>query len=444
MAAKEININLYQNLTRTVRYNDRMILIWDQAFTQALMENDIVHIPDSDEPYYISRTIILSSGKSLRLGKSAEIRAVPGMITAMLRNKTILPGNQYAEPKHIPHDQNISVSGGIWNASREDNPNYNGSYDLNRPVTGMCGTFVFSNVKDLKISELEIRNTRCFCIQLSNAENIEVAGLTFRNGGSDGLHMNGPLKNVHAHDLINEGTGDDFVAFNAWDWGHSHITAGTIEDVTVENCICRSAYNCIRLLPGEKCYFDGTTRECAVKNVTLRNIHNVQNFKMYAQGPSGAQENLKVGKMENIHICDIYGLKKMNTIPFDPPYYGQKDRSAPFEILADITGLTLKNLHGDFDFPEKPVIVAIGPLAFTAGVKDGDDPFFAKEVFPSHLSCEVKELSIGPVFDQSGNAAPEPEKLVCAFQLSPRPDYTPGRDITRGGTGRGIVSFLKK
>lgn len=438
----EKNISFYESLTQIVQYNGKSIRVWDRAIAQALRDADSIYMPDRKEPYYIYETIVLSSRKSLRLDQSTEIRAVPGMVTAMLRNENLQPGNQYAESEKVPPDCGISVTGGIWSASMEENPAYCGSYDLENSVTGMWGTFVFSNVRDLKIKDLEIRDTTCFCIQLGNAEQVEVCGLSFRNCRSDGLHLNGPLKDVHAYNLINCGIGDDFIALNAWDWVHSHVTAGSIENVVVEDCDCRSGNNCIRLLAGEKKYFDGTVRECAIRNVTIQNMQNVQNFKMYAQGFRGTQEKLKVGKMEKICIRNIHGLRKMNTIPFDPPYYGQKDRSAPFEILADIDELILEGLHGDFDFAENPVVAAVGPLAFTGCVKAGEDPFFAKELFPAHLSCEVKTLCIGPVFDLNGNRAAEPEKLVCAFQLSPRPDYTPGKDLTRGGTGQGKVASI--
>lgn len=442
MCSEEKSITLYEHLTQSASVNGRTIRVWDRAFVQAFAESKSVFVPENDEPYYISETIVLESGTTLRLDASAEIRAVPGMITALLRNKTILPGNQYAEPESIQPDSDISVSGGIWSASVNENPKYLGCYDLERSVTGMNGTFVFSNVNGLKICDLEIRDTTCFCIQLGNAENVEAAGLTFRNSRGDGLHMNGPLKNVHAHDLINEGTGDDFIALNAWDWVHSHITAGNIENVVVENCNCRSGYNCIRLLAGEKKYFDGSVRECKIKNILIQNIRNVQNFKLYPQAYCGMQQHVKTGKMENITFRKIYGLKKMNSIPFDPPYYGQKDRSAPFEILADLNELILEDLYGDFDFDKKTVVAAVGPLAGTGGVKTGDDPFFAREIFPAHLSGTVKKLQIGPVFDAQGNPAAAPEKLVQTFKLSPRPAFVPGQDLTRGGTGEGIVAEI--
>ncbi len=436
------DIAVYKALVQHIQLAGKLIQVWDAAFEAALRENDVVLVPDRGENYYISRSIVLKSGKHLQADAGTVIRAVPGMITAMVRNATILPGNQYPEPQTIPADHDISISGGIWSAGIDGNPNHIGSYDREKSVTGMGGNFVFSNVRNLKISNLEVRDCGGFCIQLSNAENVEVSQITFRNGRADGLHMNGPLKHVYVHELTNEGTGDDFISLNAWDWVHSHVTAGAIEDVRIEHCLCNSSYSCIRLLAGEKHYFDNTVRECFISDVVFSDIHGVKNYKMYAQGFSGAQENVKVGTLHRIRFNGIYGLQKMNRIPFEPPYYGQGDRTAPFEILSNADELRFENLHGDFDFSENPVIIAVGPLAWT-GCPEGCDPFLAKELFPVHLSCHVKQLVIDSVFDSRGNRAEHPEKLVCAFKLAENPAFIPGKDIARGGTGRGIVDTIE-
>lgn len=437
----ELNLATYLEFSQKVRLKDREVRVWDAAFSRALNDSDEVYVPDLGEPYYISQTIVLKSGKSLRLDPKAEIRAMPGMRTTLLRNATPLPGNQLPEPQSIPPDHNIRVSGGIWNASCDENPKSLCCYDLEDSITGMSGALEFTNVRDLTVSDLEIRNAVNFCIQMSNAQKVEISGITFRDSKADGLHMNGPLKNIRVHHLVNEGTGDDFVSLNAWDWVHAHVTAGPIEDVILEHCECRSGYNSIRMLSGVKHYFDGTTRDCFIRDVIIRDLHGVQNFKMYAQGLAGTQEKLQVGKLERIYFKDIFGLKKLNRIPFDPPYYGQKDRTAPFEILANSDDLVFENLHGDFDFSENPVVIAVGPLAFT-GSREGEDPFFAKEVFPAHLSCVVKNLTIGPVFGRDGVRAKDPAKLVKAFELAPRPDFVPGKHESRGGTGSGRILNL--
>ncbi len=443
MPQDKVSLEAYAEFAPKIRVSGHEVTIWDSALEKALSEHNAIYLPDRHQAYYISRSIILRNHQSLLLDPQTIVCAVPGMNTAMVRNEHPLPGNQLPEPDNIARDHDISISGGIWDYHSETTTKVIGQamYDAQGSITGMHGVFSFSNVKRLQITNLEIRRAACFAIQLGNAEDVEVSHLIFRDISCDGLHANGPLSNGYFHHLVSEGTGDDIVALNAWDWVECHVTCGTIQNIVVEECECRGGYSCMRILPGVKTYFDGSERECEIYDVVFHKIRGVKNFKMYSQGFPAFPSYSQTGKLDNIYFDGIYDLSKLNRIPFDPPYCGQGDRAACFEIMADVGYIELADLHGDFDFTDNPVIVAVGPISMTL-LGENQDPYFALELFPVNHTGVVRHLKLGPVYGKGETIAGKPDTLVKAFTMSVKPDFSAGKDIARGGNGSGTIERL--
>ena len=217
-------------ITRQVRAS-----VWNAAIQAALQQSSSVYLPRRAVPYYLDSPIILKSGQHLSAASDAEIRLKPNSNTCMVRNASIVSGQRGPVTSSVPPDHDIVIEGGVWTTlafEGQSNGNNVGRTSAKDDHSGSYGVIVLSNIKNVDVQNLTIRQSRPFGVQMSNCAYFVVHNIHFDNHLRDGIHINGP-----AHDGVISGirgvTHDDFVALNAWDWKGSAITFGPITRVMV-------------------------------------------------------------------------------------------------------------------------------------------------------------------------------------------------------------------
>ena len=195
-------------------------------------------------------------------------------------------------------DTDIHIEGGIWTTlattRTESNGNIRGFSSRQNPVFGTHGVILLHNVRRVSVKDITVKQSKPFAIHFGNAREFTVDGLTLDDQRRDGVHVNGPA----SHGVIRRVSGvsqDDPVALNAWEWKNFAPSYGPIHDVLVEDVTGAPkgvpAANSIRLLPWSEA-ISTTVRHSIVpwKNVTLRRITDIREFKLYDQ------PNLELGR----------------------------------------------------------------------------------------------------------------------------------------------------
>lgn len=388
--------------------------IWTAQFQAELDAKNVLHIPARSEPYYIDGPLILKSGAVLTADATAEIRLKSDTCTCMVRNEHVAGFQKSPVPATLVPDTNITVRGGIWITYGGPNGNGYGRSSQPKPIQGSHGVLLFLNVRDLTIRDVTIRESKAYAVHLSAVSRFTVDGVTLIDHGRDGVHVNGPasdgvIRNVHGNAF------DDIVALNAWDWKNAAPNFGPIENIRVENITgaphgVRSS-NEIRLLPGIKKYDDGTTLDCALRNITLTNITEIATVKMYNQ------PNLELGRDNDFS----HGLGNASNILIDGLVM---NRPCTIEVHSDVDGLTIRNLDKRFT-KDNWHLIEIGPRSVSYPIRKAPDGTqIYTELFSPDLDCTVRRLSV-----------PD-EKLVKLIALRPNPDYP--KTQPKGGIGKGI------
>lgn len=156
-------------------------------------------------------------------------------------------------------DTNISINGGIWN--------FNGTNQLhNTTPEGFIVGFKFVGVSNLSLNNVQLLNAKTFSFLCSNFYNVWVNNSIVDVGtnsaiNADGLHFNGPGKNVWI-DNVEVRSYDDGIAFNADDVPSSYESGGygggAISNINITNIILHDSLFGIRLLSGAS-RIDGVT-----------------------------------------------------------------------------------------------------------------------------------------------------------------------------------------
>lgn len=437
------NVRDYERLTRTVEIDGKQRVVWTDAIQAALDEKKGVYLPKSDEIYYLDDPIYLDSDATIAADPEARIHAVPDLNACMLRNRRMLPGR--VRPVSLDDDATrdfrIVVDGGIWSQEKSHRAEGDGASDRQASIPGSAGVFLFSNVADLSITNVRIEKGAPFAIHVSNARNVFVSDVAVETN-CDGVHFNGPLSRAVIQNLDCVRTGDDCVALNAWDWPQSGPALGPVDRVLVQNCRSVSgSLKDVRLLPGVLVYPDGTTVDCPISNVVLRDLEGFDYFKMYAQSPAGRQSECRVGTLENIYVDNVRAtLECPSTAGWDDDFYGvappnKVNPIAPISILSNARNLTFENLT--IAKPEGDAcLIYVGPECLEFWVGSGEDrrPI---DVFMSDATCVVENIELKNVRFADGTPVPNPEKLVRAVKLSRNPKYP--KESPRGGDGGGEV-----
>jgi hypothetical protein len=410
--------------------------LWDAPIRMALAKHDAVFLPKQDEPYYIGEPIVLKSGQRLCADREAEIRLVPGSNTCMVRNESLLSGQNGPIPADAMPDTQITIDGGIWTtlatSPTQSNGNVHGR-SARQPVVPAChGVIILSNVRGVTIRNVVVRRSRAHAVQLSNCREFLVEGVAFDEHRRDGIHVNGPAGYGIIRD-IRGATGDDFVALNAWDWRNTAPAFGPIHHILVEAIHGSPQLGGtaeIRLLPGTKTFSDGVKLACSIHDCVLRDLHDIRTFKIYDQ------PNLELGRGRD--FCDPIGT--IRNVFFDKLTFSRPGR---FQVAVNVDGLSINDVQLNYDAnttgKDYAKLVEIGPMSQTYKF-DADNPATWVELFSPDHDITVRNFSLTNVRVKTGDTV-QPlqhaaDHLVRIADQRPNPDYP--KTTPRGGTGKAI------
>jgi hypothetical protein len=404
--------------------------IWNDAIQDALDKDNAVHLPGRDQPYYLDGPIVLKSGQKLTADADAEIRLKPGTNTCMVRNEHIVGFADQPVPEDTQPDTNITIEGGIWttlaNGVKDNNGNQRGASSKTDPVPGTHGVILLHNVRHVSVRDVTVRQSRAFVVHLANVTNFTVDGVTLDRHGRDGVHVNGPA----SHGLVRRVGGvshDDTVALNAWEWRNYAPSFGAIHDITIAEVHGApegiSSANSIRLLPGVKRFSDGSTLDCPIHDITLRDLTDIRDFKLYDQ------PNLEAGRDKDFSV----GIGTLKNITFEKLTF---NRPGSIQIHANTDGLTVRDVTLNFPLPTDYHLIELGPKSMTYKGSPGSDPERWTEIFSPDLDSTVRNVSVSDVRLRDSHIDLPIEQVVKVIELAPNPDY-PGT-TPKGGTGKGI------
>jgi arylsulfatase A-like enzyme len=403
--------------------------VWTEAMQAALDRDGLLHIPARAEPYYIDGPLVMTSFARLTADPQAEIRLVPGTNTCMVRNAGLVGFSDRPVPAGTKPDAHIEIEGGIWTtlatSRQESNGNLRGASAKADPVHGTHGVILLHNVRDVAVRNVTVRQSRPFAVHLGNVRDFVVEGVSLDRHGRDGVHVSGPASDG-AIRRVSGDSQDDPVAFTAWDWKNYAPSYGPIHDVLVEDVTGaaegKDAHNiAIRLLPGVKRFADGTLLDCPIRDITLRRITDIQEYKFYDQ------PNLELGR--DVDASESVG--RLENIRLEGLVF---NRPGAIEVHADTSGLAIDGVEVRFAPAADWRLVRLGPKSQTYKHTPAD-PATWTEIFSPDRDCTIRGLEITGVRDAAGRDLPG-DRLVEVIEQRPNPDYP--RTLPRGGTGRAI------
>ena len=404
--------------------------IWNDAIQAALDKDNAVQLPKRDQPYYLDGPIILKSGQKLTADADAEIRLKPGTNTCMVRNERIVGFADQPVPEDTQPDSDITIEGGIWttlaNGAKDNHGNQRGYSSKKDPVPGTHGVILLHNVRQVTVRNITVRQSRPFAIHLGNIRDFTVDGLTLDRHGRDGVHLDGPasdgiIRNVHGD------SHDDPVSLTAWDWRQYSASFGPIHHLTIGHITGapdgKRSTDAIRLLPGVKRFSDGFSLDCLIHDITMRDITDIRDFKLYDQ------PNLEAGR-DNDFSASIGTLKN---IVFENLTFS---RPGSIQVHANTDGLTVRDVNLLFPPPAGYHLIELGPKSMTYKGAPGTDPSRWTEIFSPDLDCTVRNLTVSGVRLRGSQADLPIEQVVKVVEMTPNPDYP--KTTPKGGTGKGI------
>lgn len=322
----------------------------DTLAIQELIDSGVceVCLPAPKKFYLISKPLELHSNFRLVLPRFAEVRLAAGANCVMLRTKAVLDHAPRLAPDRPDSDryfwgyvddfapiltENVELCGGIWNCNNmEQNPNPMQTRDLS--VKGFYGfAMLFYNVKNLRISDLTIKDPTNFGITLDTVSYFTVENITFdynlgnpRPINMDGIHLNG---NCHFGVLRNlrGACYDDLVALNA-DEG----TGGDITDIEIDGIFAEDCHSAARLL----------TVKYAVERIHISNVYGT--YYQYCLGLTKYYKGESEGYYDAITFDNIYASKAVRySHIYDPNTYVYSLIWIDKQTL--VKSLTIRSLH---------------------------------------------------------------------------------------------------
>ena len=391
----------YEHLASKSEQDGKPITVWSEAFQKALWENEIVTIPSSDEPYYIDRPIIIPSNRRIVAEDRAVIRLKKGIRTLMFRNEHILDGTHAPIPDDI-RDANICITGGRWEECLDQRAGYGntGMTDEQRSFYGVSAAMFFNNLDGLTLKNMTFAHTGGFAVQTGDIKNVIMHRIAFDECYADGLHLNGNMENAWIRDICGQ-CGDDLVALNAYDWQNSSVDFGPMKCVLCENLVLSdsSPYKAMRIQPGVYYYDDGSSIDCALFDIIVKNVRGIRTFKLYYQTPryqifGEEPERGAPGSGDWLFFEDI-------AVDLASPIDGFREYTesdpvrgafAAFEIGANIGHLFFEDidltLHKE-RYPES-YLLCIGPKSCV--VDEG-----RQEIFDPYVSCKVETVELSRI-----------------------------------------------
>jgi len=388
----------------------------------ALDKNNAVHLPKREQPYLLDGPIILKSGQNFTADADAVIQLKPGTNTCMVRNEHIVGFADKPVPADTQPDTEIHIEGGIWTAFGEGNTR--GLSSKQQPVPGTHGVILLQNVRRVSVKNITIRQSKVFGVHLANVSDFTVDGVTLDEHGRDGVHVNGPA----SEGLIRNVSGvshDDTVALNAWEWKNYAPSFGAIHHIIIEDVRGSPdgipSANSIRLLPGVKRFSDGTTLDCPIHDITLRDIIDIRDFKLYDQ------PNLELGRDKDSSL----GIGTLQNIVFENLTF---HRPGSIQVHANTDGLIVRDVKMLFPPTANHYLIELGPKSQT--YRHGTSPEKWVEIFSPDLDCTVRNVSVTGVRIRNTQTDLPIEQVMKVIEQKPNPDYP--NTAPKGGTGKGI------
>jgi arylsulfatase A-like enzyme len=404
--------------------------IWNLAIQAALDRDNAMHLPKRDQPYYLDGPIILKSGQKLTADPAAEIRLKPGTSTCMVRNERIIGFADKPVLEDTQPDTDITIEGGIWttlaNGAKDNHGNQRGHSSKLKPVPGTHGVILLHNVRKVSVRNVTVRQSKPFAIHLGNIRDFTVDGLTLDRHGRDGVHVDGPASDGVIRNVSGD-SHDDPVSLTAWDWKQYSASFGPIHHLAIERITGapegKRSTDAIRLLPGVKRFNDGTTLDCPIHDITMRDITDIRDFKLYDQ------PNLEAGRDKDFSA----GIGTLENIVFENLTF---NRPGSIQVHANTDGLTLRGAKLLFALPADYHLIELGPKSATYQGAPGTDPSRWTEIFSPDLDCTVRNLAVTGVRTRDGQTDMPIEQIVKVIEQGPNPDYP--KTTPKGGTGKGI------
>ena len=404
--------------------------IWNDAIQAALARSETVHLARRADPYYLDGPIVLKSGQTFQADPEAEIRLKPGTNTCMVRNEHLVGFAEGPVQSGLEPDDGIVVTGGIWtslgNGVKGANGNVRGFSSRRDPVPGTHGVILLQNVRHVTVSHLTVRRSQAFAVHLGNVQEFLVEDITLDFHGRDGVHVNGPASNGTIRH-VRGCSHDDPVSICAWDWQNCAPSFGPIHDLVIAHVqgapLEQSSTDAIRLLPGVKRFANGTTLDCPIHDVVLRDITDIREFKFYDQ------PNLELGrdKDSSAAVGDLSHIE-LQHLTFTRP--------GVIQVAANVDGLVISDVHIGFDCDPNFRFVAIGPMSATYRTRQAE-PASWVEVFSPDRDVKVRGLSLKDVFVKERSVSSPEATLVSVKDQHLNPDYP--KTTPRGGTGRAFI-----
>ena len=408
--------------------------IWNAAIQAALDSDNAVHLPRLAEPYYLDGPIVLKSNQRLTADADAEIRLKPGINTCMVRNEHVMGYADKPVPAESENaDSNITIEGGIWttlaNGDPASNGNVRGFSSKQTPVHGTHGVILLHNVRNVTVRHITVRQSRAYAVQLGNAKGFIVDGLTLDRHLRDGVHVDGPSSDGIIRNVSGD-SHDDPVSLTAWEWAQYAVSYGAIHHLLIENVtgapLEKKGTDAIRLLPGVRRFPDGTTLDCPIHDITLRNITDIRDFKLYDQ------PNLEMGRDKDASV----GVGTLRNIRFENLTF---NRPGSIQVHANTDGLIIEKVSLNFPVASGYHLVELGPKSATYK-HDVKNPATWVEIFSPDLDCEVRNLQIRDVRSTAtGEVEISESQKLRVLEPMLNPDYP--QTTPRGG--RGKVLWIK-
>ncbi len=398
--------------------------VWTQAFQADLDADGKLHIPARDAPYYLDGPIVMKSGQKLTADAKAEIRLKPGTNTCMVRNEHIIGFADKPVPADTKPDTDIHIEGGIWTTFGEGNTR--GHSSKQQPVPGTHGVVLLHNVRHATVRNVTVRQSKPFAVHLGNIRDFTVDGVKLDRHGRDGVHVDGPASDGVIRNVSGD-SHDDPVSLTAWDWRQYNVTFGPIHHLTIEHITGapdeKHGTDAIRLLPGVKRFSDGTTLDCPIHDITMRDITDIRDFKLYDQ------PNLEVGRDNDASA----GIGTLKNIVFENLTF---NRPGSIQVHANTDGLSIENVRVNHPITPEWHLLAIGPKSMTYQSGGPSKPEKWTEIFSPDLDCSVRNVSISGVRTRDSKTDLPIEQVVKVIEQKPNPDYP--RTTPKGGIGKGI------
>jgi len=379
--------------------------VWSDAIDRSLDEQNALSIPEMPEPVYLDRSIIVGSGARIVVHPQTEIRMIIDEVEhCLIRNRNIVSGQQGPVELCRDADRDILIEGGIWSDQKNNGAGPQGfRKGKEGAMLGSQGAIVLSNVENVTIRNVTVKDNSSFGFQIGNARNFLVEGVRV-DGTKDGVHIEGPAELGIIRDVKGALAGDDVVALNAWDWRTSSLTFGSITDILVEDIEVEAGSCAIRVLPGVKLFPDGGTQTCNVERCVFRKIRNCHTFKMYDQPNIRCTKDDYAADLGT--VADLF-FEDIHVVPLDLTTHHDRSKTAVVDLCEHARGLHFENVRLDYVpggvYPK--YLLSVGPKSSIRPIplpKTG-----AREIY-NPLACPVADgITLAAIATRRPNAPGE-------------------------------------